>query len=592
MRFIRPSRRRIFVFRSVCRSLALAVLAVLPLGAFIGTPAAGALGKGQPDPSFGSGGFAVLSSSRLFATAVQSDGKVVVVGDDEATPQHLLVARLNSNGSIDSSFNGGHPALGPADTVGRAVAIQSDGKVVVAGMATGSTATDPTEGSGMIVERFTGNGQPDGGFGTSGVTVVATTGGLADSVAIQSDGKIVVGGSDTGPSGFPQTAFARFNTNGSLDGSFGSGGVDSLNLGRYSVANGIAIQTDGRIVFGGSERDDLRTTAFLAGRLNSNGSLDAGFGSGGVFLQQFSNGAATSEARGLALQPDGKVVLSGDAADGSLGSVALAVRLTTGGHPDGGFGSGGVARLPAADNPNQCCGEDRLPGAYAAAVSGGEIVLGGAYDSAGRTRFAVWGLNSGGSLDGGFGSGGRLLGPVGGQNVLAMGLAVAPDGNFVVDGFASAPFTTPSGLVGRIGGPPIVVAKVKASLKVSRTYRRSDVLKHGLKVGVSCNQGCSVRLTLNTTSAVAQKLHFGHKIRRCRKVRGRRICTTTYAGGALATVKATLSNGALKTFTLNNGAIKRAAKTFSTVHLTLKVSAQSLSTHQTTTASTGVTIKK
>jgi hypothetical protein len=225
-------------------------------------------------------------------------------------------------------------------------------------------------------------------------------------------------------------------------------------------------------------------------------------------------------------------------------------------------------------------------------VSGGEIVVAGLYDSGGSGRFAVWGLNSAGGLDGGFGSGGRLIGPSSGEAEQALGLAVAPDGNFVVDGSASAPFTTPFGIVGRLGGAPIVVPNIKAALNVNRSFRRKDVLKHGIKVGVSCNQGCSISLTLNTTPAVAQKLHFGRKIRKCRKVHGHRRCTTTYAGGALATVRATLSNGSLKTFTLNNGAVKRAANAFNTVHLVVKVSAQSLSTHKTSSTSTGITIRK
>ena len=492
--------------RSVCTLLA--VLALLVSG---GVASAATVGRGQPDPTFGSGGFTGVSGARLLATSVQSDGKVVAVGDDEASPQHLLVVRLNSNGTVDSSFNGGHAFLGPAGTVGRAVAVQSDGKIVVAGVATGNTSLDPIEGSGIVVERLNSSGSADGGFGSGGVAVAAGSGGIANALAIQSNGKIVVGGSETGPGGLPQTAFARFNTNGTLDGSFGSGGVATFNLGHYSVANAIVIDNSGRIVFGGSQRANNQSTVFIAGRLNSNGSPDSSFGSGGAFQQQFANGAAVSAAYGVAVQSDNKLVLSGVAGDASLGSTALFVRLTSGGSLDGSFGSGGVTKIPAAANGNQCCDEARSPGAYSVVVSGGEIVGAGMYDSFGFGRFALWGLNGNGSVDSGFGSGGRFLGPQSNTNVQGMGLAVDSGGDLVVDGFSSGAFASTTGFAARFGGPSTGPAPGQTS-RIGLMGRMGFVSPGGvIGVQVGCFGGqtsCSGHITMDQNGKIVGQRNF------------------------------------------------------------------------------------
>ena len=134
----------------------------------LGTAAARAASPGTLDSSFGSGGVAVSGAGmRLFGTAVQSDGKVVAVGESLGSSPDVMVARFTPSGGLDSSFGSGGVAHGPSigGSVGRGVAIQSDGKIVVVGSATDSSGNFT---HGLIVERYNSNGSLDTGFGSTG----------------------------------------------------------------------------------------------------------------------------------------------------------------------------------------------------------------------------------------------------------------------------------------------------------------------------------------------------------------------------------------------------------------------------------------
>lgn len=522
-------------------SMAIPVAAVASLSLSV-SAAGAAVPIGQPDPSFGSGGAVSLANAHLLANAVQSDGKVVVVGDDGGNPIHLLVIRYNANGSPDAGFNGGKPALGPANTVGRAVAIQPDGSIVVAGAISSSSGGGPF--GGMLAERFTSGGVPDGGFGNHGAaSALGSASAEANSVAIQSDGKIVVAGDANGSDGFPRAAFARFNASGSLDASF-AGGAEVLDYGRYSVANSIAIQSDGKIVFGGSNRQNLQTTNVLAARLNANGSRDSSFAGGGL-LRQFASGAGFSSAFGVAIQPDGGVVLAGSAADGTLGATALFIRLTPAGALDGSFGGGtGFVELRAADS-KICCnqktypGASTFPGASSVVVSAGDIFANGYYDSLGRERSALFGLSGSGAALSGFGSGGEVLSPLVGADVRGTGLAVAPGGNLVATGFSTVVFGGTSSFTARYGGPfvtppppppPPPVHKLKLGISgVSRSYSIRRIGRSGIKITVSCSAACRIRGSLTISYATAKRLHLAP--------RGRHHPRTITIGGGSATLR-------------------------------------------------------
>ena len=210
-------------------------------------------------------------------------------------------------GSLDTSFGTDGIVitdLGTAYAYARSVAIQADGKIVVAG--------DKLAYS-FALARYNANGSLDTSFGAGGIvttTLEPTSDDVARSVAIQSDGKIIAAGtSQVGTR--DKFALVRYNTNGSLDTSFGAGGKVTTPIGIYhDYAHSVAIQTDGKIVVSGTSY--TKTVAFnmfydfALVRYNANGSLDTTFGTGGIVTT--GSGGAFHEVSGVAIQADGKIV--------------------------------------------------------------------------------------------------------------------------------------------------------------------------------------------------------------------------------------------------------------------------------------------
>jgi uncharacterized delta-60 repeat protein len=252
----------------------------------------------------------------------------------------FALVRYNSNGSLDSTFGNGGKATtdfnGGLDAAS-SMAIQTDGKIVLAGFA---TAGDPH----MALVRYNSNGTLDTTFGTGGklVTDINGTRDFANAVAIQSDGKIVAAGSTLVPVfSFVMFALARYNTDGSLDSTFGSGGRVTTQVvfgdGEDDEIFALAIQPDGKILAAG-EANFAQDFGMV--RYQNNGSLDTAFGTNGVVTTDFS--AGSDSARGMVLQIDGKIVLAGAAnlTSGSTGDFGLA-RYNPSGSLDSTFGAGG-----------------------------------------------------------------------------------------------------------------------------------------------------------------------------------------------------------------------------------------------------------
>ena len=261
---------------------------------------------GSFDSSFGSGGVVSTLVQAAAATedlVIQSDGKIVVVGHSQnvSSPSSLLVVRYNSDGSLDNTFDGDGVFLSQQDSLGKAVALQADGKIVAVGL---------TGAGDFLIERLNTDGSPDSGFGTGGIVITDINGDTdsAEDVAIQPDGKIVAAGW-TSKLTTVVGALARYNTDGSLDTSFDSDGiVNPLTPGAaFEVIEGVALQTDGKIVVAGSF-DPGTGNAFEVKRYNANGSPDATFGSGGAVLTPVGLG---SGAFAVAIQANGKIVAAG-----------------------------------------------------------------------------------------------------------------------------------------------------------------------------------------------------------------------------------------------------------------------------------------
>lgn len=545
---------------------------------------------GGLDPSFGHGGIATPGAgSRLFGTAVQGDGKVLAVGEvGTQSGTTLLLARFTVAGSLDRSFGAGGVVKGPAipglrggGSIGRGVAIQADGKIVVVGTVTTSVGTGRL---GLLVERYNPNGTLDPSFGTGGVVdALGQSSGDGYAAAIQPDGKIIAtGDADADGTGgtAPRVAVVRLNPNGGLDPSFGTGGSSVLDLGAYSYAVAVALAPDGRLVIAGSQAPGRLAPSALVARLTPAGRLDPSFGGFGWYTHQYARNAASSSFNAVAVQSDGKVVGVGAALHGASAADTLVVRYTASGALDPTFASGGVAYTSAAVNWNQS--SPTVPGANGVVIApNGDLVLAGLFANSNTTYATLWALKPGGTLDGAFGHGGAaVLTNSLGENTEFAGIAVSPtdaNGEFVAVGDALPPFNgSYAGVGARYLGFGLLPPPVLTGL--SGAYRTSSVVRHGLSVGVGYGEACAIQVSLTVGTRTARALHL--------KLDGNG--PVTIASGRVA-----LGGSGTRSITLRlSKAEARAFQRQRRVSLTLAVSVTSASTHRTRAVTHGVTFRR
>ncbi len=269
--------------------------------------------------------------------SIQPDGKIVVAGyyQYSQTPWQysnydFAVVRLNTDGSSDLSFNGSGGTTFPygfyqTDDYFQAVAVHpTSSKIILAG----HTFENSTKNNFVLIQ-LNPDGSFDQSFGWYGRTNVDFFGNedYAYALTLQTDGKIIVGGSAQSQDGTDrQFALARFNPNGSLDTAFGSGGKVTTNFGSDNdYIRGVAVQTDGKIVAGGTytaPRNSRQGGNFAVARYNPDGSLDTSFNTDGKQTTDFFS--YYDYSRALAIQPDGKILLAGSAYNGTDYDIALA----------------------------------------------------------------------------------------------------------------------------------------------------------------------------------------------------------------------------------------------------------------------------
>jgi len=290
--------------------------------------------NGSLDTSFGSSG-KVTTGENFKKLALQTDGKIVVAGTNSLI--HISVARYNSDGSLDTSFGTGGKvttSIRSSDSA-NALAVQTDGKIVVAG-----ETNDSSSSSDIAVVRYNSNGSLDTSFGIGGkVTTSIRSSNYADALAVQTDGKIVVTGITFDSSSSSDIAMVRYNSNGGLDTSFGTGGKVTTSIRSFDFAEAIAIQSDGKIVVAGYTGDSLSSGGYAVVRYNGNGGLDTSFGTGGIVTTSI--GGKYESASDLAIQTDGKIVVAGKTGDSISSGVIAVVRYNGNGGLDTSFGTGG-----------------------------------------------------------------------------------------------------------------------------------------------------------------------------------------------------------------------------------------------------------
>ena len=440
---------------------------------------------GSLDSSFGSGGVTVSSfsskankisirhrqgfavrqtlsgfddSDELYAAALQGDGKVVVVGQAVTDDHHdIILGRYDVDGSLDTScatdgwlnYNRSRGVIATQEHA-YAVAVQGDGKIVVAGW-----GSDSNDGEVIVVLRFDADCSLDTTFDSDGVATAhfGTEEAYGHSLVIQGDGKIVVGGylgqgSFQGPPDnrvlVPNQDFVlvRFNADGSLDTSFSSDGKVTTDFGALSdEAYSVALQGDGKFVVAGFSYNGTNREFALV-RYNTDGSLDTTFGSGGKVTTPVDAGDA--EAYSVALQADGKIVAGGIAENASGKKVFAVVRYNTDGSLDTTFGSGGKVTTSLTDSDDE---------AYSLKIQSDSRIVVAGYSN--ENKFALVRYNTDGSLDRFFGSAGKittkLYPDITDPDFSGAGLMEEFDGTLVTTAFVPATAGNPRPEFRRVG---------------------------------------------------------------------------------------------------------------------------------------------
>jgi uncharacterized delta-60 repeat protein len=439
----------------------------LGLGAIIALLAPFADGApGGLDTSFGMGGKVTTSIGSLSdggrSVALQSDGKIVVAGYSYNTGSNydFALVRYTSSGVLDGSFGTGGKVttpIGSGADEGYSVALQSDGKIVVAGYSYNGSNND------FALVRYTSGGALDSSFGTGGkvTTPIGSSDDVGTSMALQPDGKIVVAGY-VGTYPNADVALVRYTANGTLDSSFGTGGKVTTDIGSSDVGLSVALQSDGRIVVAGySYKGSYPDIALV--RYNADGTLDSSFGTGGKVTTPIGSSNSEDVGYSVALQSDGKIVVAGYADNGSSDDAIALVRYTASGALDTSFGTGGKV--------STVIGRGGV-GQSVVLQSDGRILVAGDSWNGNDSDVALVRYTASGALDSSFGTGGKVTTPIGSSNDNGKSVMLQSDGKIVVAGSFLNGSYADTVLVRYQGGPPEIEVQQPAGTSLASGGRR------------------------------------------------------------------------------------------------------------------------
>lgn len=405
---------------------------------------------GDLDLNFGRGGVVRTDFGGTdeygFALKVQADGKIVVGGQSGTYPVfHAALARYNATGKLDRSFGTGGKttvALDPGGDGVQAIAFQADGRIVSAGSVIHDNFT-----IAFSLGRFNADGTLDQTFGSNGAvqTNFGDSSCEGNDLVVQADGRIIVAGT-TGAGSYSALndfALARYNSDGSLDQTFGNGGKLTTHFpgvaNTGSSAFAAALQRDGKLVVAGTYVNESTPNAFALARYNNDGSLDNSFGNRGLVTTRIGAGDAFCFA--IALQRDGRIVLAGYS-DGQDHDFTLAC-YNADGTLDATFGSAGIVTTDFSNNSDDI--------AYAmAGQRDGSLVVGGRSGQYPFFDFAVARYTSSGQLDQTFGTDGTVTTDLG-SDELGYAIAVQRDGKILLSGGALSGNTFDFGVVRYLG---------------------------------------------------------------------------------------------------------------------------------------------
>lgn len=455
---------------------------------------------GTPDYSFGNSGKTLNTALKALsqAVALQTDGKIVVTGETRETKSVFFAVRFNSDGSVDKGFGVGGTTTVQFGTLNdRAVdiSILPDGKIILAGTTAINYGIYDYD---FAFARLKSDGSLDVKFGNSGkiVSKITNNTDVLTSIAVQTDGKILAVGKSDSITGFPfpSSAFTvvRYDQDGTIDRRFGNNGIISI-YGYYAQANSVVLQSDGKIVVAGARKfNDPIVARFLADgrpdssfgasgivslpliedqyslkdiaiqpdgkivgigsftviRLNSDGTFDGDFGNAGVFYQDTSSANFSNAA--VEIQPDEKIVIGG-----RFQEDFAAVRLTNRGTRDLRFGRNGLA---TTDVGNISASIRDL-----VVQNDGKIVTVG-YAKMPKLHFAVARYNSDGSPDASFGNNGKVFTTINSENCEARKVILQTDGKIIVAG------STLNGQIASYGNYDFVFVRYNTDGTIDETF--------------------------------------------------------------------------------------------------------------------------
>jgi uncharacterized delta-60 repeat protein len=416
-------------------------VALLPL---LATAAARAQNS-DLDASFGTDGVARIDGIQpVFpAVAVQPDGRIVVCDDiqGDGTGYDFYVVRFDADGTRDATFGVGgalaiaFDAQGFGEDLCRAVAIEPDGHIVVAGYRILADFPDP-ELDAIAVARINADGTLDAAFGEDGRLSFLfdgfDKGGIATSVAIDAEDRIVIAGEVKAPNYAQRLAVARIGPDGQFDATFGIGGQATVAPPSDEVsdiANAVALDAEGRIVVAGTrDRDGVVM------RLLADGSLDATFGDAGVAMAGLDAGLQPGSLNALAIDAEDRAVVAGSRwpNEGDYTEYSVAVRFLPDGSRDATFGEGGIADVRFDLGLEQ--GDQSVAAALAIQPDGKLVLAGGATRNfPDGALAAVARLDTDGSLDLTFSGDGKAVFDVSAQTRADQGLnGVAMQGTHII----------------------------------------------------------------------------------------------------------------------------------------------------------------
>ncbi|MEI6949886.1 MopE-related protein [Paraflavisolibacter sp. H34] len=388
------------------------------------------LPDGSPDKGFdGDGlleGYYLAETTWMSDLAVQGDGKVVVAGaTGTGEARDFALARFLPDGRLDGAFGRGGKVTSDLGAIEHAcgIALQSDGRIVVAGESLINGSFD------LVLARYLPDGTLDSSFGAGGkVTTGASGHDFFGSLALQSDGKLLLAGSSPDSATGYDLVLLRYLPNGRPDPGFGARGRVTADFsGTKDFARSLGVQNDGKIVVAGEARGSTGTIGFALARFLPNGGLDPSFADKGKGIYRF--GATDCAARALVLQADGKLVAAGSCfKSGEISSQFLLARFLSDGRLDSTFGTKGWRSTAFRQ-----VGEAMETAECLALQSDGKLVAGGwSFHTVFSTSSAVLArYHPDGRLDSSFDGDGRLVTYFGQMAVDASGLALHKDRLYV-----------------------------------------------------------------------------------------------------------------------------------------------------------------